>query len=823
MARDRTTPMSDREYLDTVKKMDYLGVKGYYNPKNIYPGSPFTPSSEPSPEEVRKQAKFGSERVLSDWNTLRKIVEKHSEVLEKRWAKKTRKKQKDLLLQAWPNMSPSHRPDFEAYRKENTGRHWRGLSKFQEAYKWPYINQHDLSTRSLIIFINSRARNPPSAFARADIDATRLGTVGHWIEEPAFLMKYTLFMDGETPETYGKLVSWEDDEEGALLMFSQRQFTPGDGLRVLELQEKVYPFLVKCCELILHDLVESGSLYDDQFPIVQADAAASQTDSSTITEILPSLASISAEAPYRLPANLNLDRLSGIFAARLSAAEDHLWQMREDPGYFADTIIDWSEHRNDRLLDTMGNPHPTGPHTTDFWERVIRNAVADAYTGFETWSLLHRQVNRMLTLKEKYKDKISYDSQLPEEYLVEILKFKQLLQISCEEPLHNLKNIQSSPPLRHYFTREPQQPWTINMHIRPINELDPHFHQPWGLLLILWNEEQRKLFGLSNVIDSFEQIMQDPNEKRNLSPYMSDMFADLAILTRALHEIEIYQPWAATFDDEHKKHTKDILKIFEDATFQIKYLDHMDQVLKGIVPLAMPGDRKFDYPVDKKRTKQSTETMRKAEANLDLFWAKFDSNWRRLAGKNIDNCMGDHTPRHKGQEIQRTAPWVEPIKEPKPAAESTPKEPKAWTESKEDKLPVRSKQKVKTKGVGQSFDAEEAAAEAPSAQPDTQPTFKVDKSSLKVFNTMFFTPGQTGGPGEIPWIDFLRAMANTGFTSQKLYGSIWQFTPTKLDVERSIQFHEPHPAVKIRFTHARRMGRRLTRAYGWHGGMFELE
>ncbi|TVY44381.1 hypothetical protein LOCC1_G003492 [Lachnellula occidentalis] len=460
MPRDRTKPMSHQEYLETMEKMDYMGVKGYYNPKNIYPGSPFTPSSEPSPAEVRKQAKIGSERVLSDWHTLRKIVEKHSVVLEKRWVKKTRKKQKDLLLQAWPNMSPSHRPDFEAYRKENTGRHWTGLSKFQEAYKWPHINLHDLSTRSLMIFINSRARNPPSAFARADIDATRLGTIGHWIEEPAFLMKHTLFMDGETSETYGKLVSWDDDEESALLMFSQRQFTPGDGLRVLELQEKVYPFLVKCCELILHDLVESGSMYDDQFPIVQADAAASQTESSTIMDILPSLASISAEAPYRLPANLNLDRLSGIFAARLSAAEDHLWQMREDPGYFSDTIIDWSEHRNDRLLDTMGNPHPTGPHTTDFWERVIRNAVADAYTGFETWSLLHRQVNRMLTLKEKYKDKISYDNQLPEEYLVEILKFEQLLLISCEEPLHI------------GVTTKPMDPWVP----------DPWaYGDPWGL------------------------------------------------------------------------------------------------------------------------------------------------------------------------------------------------------------------------------------------------------------------------------------------------------------------------------------------------------
>jgi hypothetical protein len=90
------------------------------------------------------------------------------------------------------------------------------------------------------------------------------------------------------------------------------------------------------------------------------------------------------------------------------------------------------------------------------------------------------------------------------------------------------------------------------MHIRPINELDAHFHKPWGLLLILWDEQQRELFGLSNVIDAFEQIMQDPMEKRNLSPYIADLFSDLAILSRALHEIEIYQPWAATFEEEHK-------------------------------------------------------------------------------------------------------------------------------------------------------------------------------------------------------------------------------------------------------------------------------
>jgi len=88
------------------------------------------------------------------------------------------------------------------------------------------------------------------------------------------------------------------------------------------------------------------------------------------------------------------------------------------------------------------------------------------------------------------------------------------------------------------------------MSIRPINSQDPFFHKPWGLLLILWDEKQRELFGLCNVIDAFEALMMDPMEKRNISPYMSDLLGDLGILTRVLREIECYWPWAGTFDDE---------------------------------------------------------------------------------------------------------------------------------------------------------------------------------------------------------------------------------------------------------------------------------
>jgi hypothetical protein len=145
------------------------------------------------------------------------------------------------------------------------------------------------------------------------------------------------------------------------------------------------------------------------------------------------------------------------------------------------------------------------------------------------------------------------------------------------------------------------------MHIRPINELDPHFHKPWGLLLILWDEDQRKLFGLSNVIDAFEQIMQDPAEKRNLSPHMADCFADLAILSRTLHEIEIYQPWAATFEAERKV-SEDFQSLMMETRFSSTRKYHPTRLPLLTIQTTRTTGRKFWKFSKKQPFKSSTWT-----------------------------------------------------------------------------------------------------------------------------------------------------------------------------------------------------------------------
>lgn len=75
-------------------------------------------------------------------------------------------------------------------------------------------------------------------------------------------------------------------------MFTKRQFSPGDGLKALELQEKICLFLITCCELILHDLTESGALLDGNIPtgITLESIVPPEPTSSRVAEILASLA-----------------------------------------------------------------------------------------------------------------------------------------------------------------------------------------------------------------------------------------------------------------------------------------------------------------------------------------------------------------------------------------------------------------------------------------------------------------------------------------------------------------------------------------------------
>lgn len=230
----------------------------YSNPQNFFnslgPNLP-RPKSFPTAKNVRQEARDRSENIFTDWTTLHKILERHEEVFRKRWMKKTREQRKKILLAAWPNMSSTHRPDFQALRRETPQQRSSG-TRFRDAFLWPYINLEDLSSSKLLpLFLTSRGRHLPEAFAHADYEAAHVGMTSLAIQSP-FLNEHTLLLRGQTtPKTYGRLVAWDDDDEAFDLLQTGIGFHPGYGLQVLEVQQEILRFLLKCCTIVLQDLL----------------------------------------------------------------------------------------------------------------------------------------------------------------------------------------------------------------------------------------------------------------------------------------------------------------------------------------------------------------------------------------------------------------------------------------------------------------------------------------------------------------------------------------------------------------------------------------
>jgi hypothetical protein len=96
---------------------------------------------------------------------------------------------------------------------------------------------------------------------------------------------------------------------------------------IFEAQARLMAFLVSCCKELLHDIPEADSTSDDKFDI----AAEPQRKSEVRVIGFESLGALAAEAPYRLPAQIDLERVKSLFAAKVSAVEDHLWALCEDP------------------------------------------------------------------------------------------------------------------------------------------------------------------------------------------------------------------------------------------------------------------------------------------------------------------------------------------------------------------------------------------------------------------------------------------------------------------------------------------------------------
>lgn len=792
-------------------------------------------------EDVRQEIKDRNRSIFTNYNTLSRILARHELTIHRRWLKKNHAQRLKILLQAWPNMATVHLPDFQAFRREVKGREVKAGRKihtrFRDHYMWPYINQDDLcKPNPLLLLLNARGRNLPGVFAAGDLEAMCLGTRLRALQ-PAYLREYVMIMDGPLgEEDYGGLVSRNlksDWMEG-----DQKQISPGKGLLILEAQDGLLGFLVRCCKQILQD-IPAAEVFSDRFPLVDEPHLKADTEVNGFN----SLAIMVAEAPYRIPAKLDFDRLILIFSARASAAKDHLLALREDPGYFSEYVHEMKEHCPEIIKDMSGHtPFDDGQDAQRYWAISISAVLCEAYADYQIHSHLHDEARHLQALQKHHQTQIHPEKDLPEEYLQAILCFFFELRELALGICHQLHLVTASPPMRHLSVRD-QSSEKIAVSFIP----DKKISNVEGQLLLLFLTlcefgKSAQPLPWTLVMDELERLLEsEPRAKDLISPYISRCLSELSIVSHCMRQFERYQPWARSFFNLTVVRRKEIQAHFrrrDDAWLKIKHKSFEPKSMGKIIEKALPGGAKFNYPVGKRRSKENVEALRRAESKLDGFWALFDEHMFRDTG-NIE-ATALYQLLSQPRALHRTPEWIElpstekstPSSRPLPGIVTKPfsafyvSQPGNGLDQPRGCISLAQKPKVKTRKAASDNVPENDIRDhlpEPAAHMAPPSQIQVGRRTYHVFCTLFFNPAATSTPAEIPWIDFLRAMVAVGFSAEKLYGSVWLFCPLMNDHNQSIQFHEPHPRRKLHFTTARRFGRRLNRAFGWTGDTFILK
>jgi hypothetical protein len=510
-----------------------------------------------------------------------------------------------------------------------------------------------------------------------------------------------------------------------------------------------------------------------------------------------------------------------INAKRLES-EDHIWSLREDPGYFQDVVQELSEHRPERALNANGKHHPVLDKPL-FWERVLSSVVCDAYGGLLIWKLIEEGVEKLATIRQRYGERLSIDQPLPEEYAKELCHFSHTLSQARKGPIANFRlGIAPSPPLRSQFVRLPQDPNSTIIKTMS-KERSGRDYLLW-LISQLVDEQQTFLCGLSNLLDEMERIIRNNSEnvgvpqKERISPWISQILSDLSVIGELEWRVSLHQPGIGL---DHPVEEEELFAEFSRRTTLFSKFFETAKRLQ-LVDIGTPL-RRFDYPSGKRRTAMSTKKMRDAENQLDQFWKTVDDEFKRDTGMTLHQLLSSLL---LPQTLQRTPEWVEPTPAPSQMPASTDavlaenfsildiQERTGKTLGTDVVLPIKTK--LKTRGTAITKDTE---IPAPS-EPSHPPTILVSKRACKVFSVLFHNPAFETPPGEVLWSEFLHALSSAGFAVEKQYGSAWMFTPSAESGLRNIIFHEPHPSSKIPFQLARRFGRRLERVYGWTSETF---
>ena len=484
----------------------------------------------------------------------------------------------------------------------------------------------------LLLLMSTRGRCHPRELAASEFEAHRVGrgtyVLGDTRELPGFLMDLT---SQDLDNCHGQLCNRDTHPDQYASLESRHYQQPFYGLIVLEAQNRVLSFLVECSKLILHDFVADGTLLTR--PVQSA------PNPPIPATGFASLATMAAEAPYRRPAAIDLTRIASLLAAKRDQAADHLWSLREDPGYYETHMTNCKEHRIEMVLCPNGSRHPileSGKEDV-LWARVITDHICNAYTQLAIFDDLQNQAVALEEMWKQYKGVNSESPDFRKSFTAAAQRFRSYLYAAVA-PLGEIlaDGFCASPLTRQYHRLEVHSNRGDNDQILRIKSF--HEHPTCGRLTWLisrlrswYDDDLCRLLGLTNVVDELRRLIDTNGTAKSLiSDHLASNVSDFAIISECVQQLEMFQPW---MDHDSKISAEDA------ASLRIEYRVHtgpwfdftnaIERCHHTLGSMGAPKSGRFTYPFEKPRNGKNVALLKNAEKNLDEFWHKIDQETKR--------------------------------------------------------------------------------------------------------------------------------------------------------------------------------------------------
>lgn len=804
--------------------------------------------------------------ILADLTYLRGHIANSGNIILKRWRRRTPTKRRDLLVKIDPDLYPANIPLMDLAARL-IGKSIEEQSKYRYAYLLPYLNLEGLSCDSanLMGLLHHRASSHPEDWVVFDDSVIKPA----W-DQNALRVK---FADGCITMCGSQFGAWKplSIEENIEEMHNGQVYSASRALLILEAQAHLFRFLGKFCQAVLGDpgdpIRQEGPSLNLTKPMQSKTVNLALPECSKWTKFVSSgshppskdnpwesYSSLYFSQPFSSPPRFDINMMIEIADNQKSEAQDELWLMQTDCGYFYERAR-YYEAQWKQDFTTIRRLSQREKYSNISYMSTLK-----VLTRARDWQWLSEECHHVQQLIHDPRIKVGWEKPLPNDYVYALVSVQALLTRNRRYYKENLgRCMLTSATFKSVFkfTRcsDPgAEGFAFAFNVDDYPSLYKRDRTAWCLYQLARIGSDARTFPHDQVLQCLDEHLarSGREESKRLDQEMYRLISDLAAVERMSTILQYHRPKFLTPDMDLDPTTYQQLTQRAWANFHIIGKEVPTTVTSTSLGLDLPL-----YPLEQfrmpKGTKDETWIAKRDEAHqaLRTLWAKARQGYQTMLlsqgvsqeyiDPQLEQMKQCESPEHLLQleveeqqilERRKTAKM-----RPSPATLLAALEPFApFPASSSSGLerhtphPARGKPKTRPQQNCPGLTSPPVTVEPVERQPPILYLLKPNSVVHRVVAYLFPAPHDDPSKGCLDWLDFVTAMTTFGFRAENRGGSVFTFKgmiklpESPLEAQsRSINFHMPHPSSEMSAVILQGMGKRLGRRYGWQRGSFRVE